>query len=94
MIHAGPRLLRPTVLLVYLQAGQYGSALRAFEDIKAAGMQPNVVTYCSMISGLARSRQQRFVRSAYKLWRELERSGQHLDAAAYRTGKLGSSTLV
>lgn len=55
-------------------------------------MQPNVVTYCSMISGLARSRQQRFVRSAHKLWRELERSGQHLDAAAYRTGKPGSST--
>ncbi len=29
-----------------LQAGKYGSGLRAFQDIQAAGMQPNVVTYC------------------------------------------------
>jgi hypothetical protein len=49
-------------------------------------MQPNVVTYCSIISGLARSRQEGFVKSAHKLWRELQRSGQHLDAAAFRTG--------
>lgn len=29
-----------------LQAGKYGSGLRAFQDIQAAGMLPNVVTYC------------------------------------------------
>lgn len=29
-----------------LQAGKYGSGLRAFQDIQAAGMQPNVVSYC------------------------------------------------
>lgn len=75
-----------------LQAARYGSALRAFDDIRAAGMQPNVVTYCSIISGLARSRQESFVKSAHKLWRELQRSGQHLDAAAYRTGDFCSLT--
>jgi hypothetical protein len=73
--------------LSVLQAARYGNALRAFEDIQATGMQPNVVTYCSIVSGLARSRQEGFVRSAHKLWRELQRSGQHLDAAAYRTGE-------
>lgn len=68
------------------KAGRHGAALRAFQDIKAAGMQPNVVTYCGIISGLAGSRQDGFVRSAHRLWQELQRSGQHLDAAAYRTG--------
>lgn len=74
--------------IVYgLQAGRYGNALRAFDGIKAAGMQPNVVTYCSIISALTRSRHPGFVKTAHRLWKELQRSGQHLDAAAYRTGQ-------
>ncbi len=39
-----------------------------------------------IISGLARSRQPGFVKTARRLWVELRASGQHLDAAAFRTG--------
>ena len=50
-------------------------------------MQPNVVTYCGIIAGLARSRQPGFVKTARGLWSQLRASGQLLDAAAYRTGE-------
>ena len=62
------------------------SALRALRAIQAAGMEPNVVTYCGVISALSRERRQREQQLGYRLWCELHGSSLRLDAAAYRTG--------
>ena len=63
------------------------SALRALRAIQAAGMQPNVVTYCGIIAAFTRRRRQREQQLGYHLWCELQSSALRLDAAAYRTGK-------
>ena len=62
------------------------SALRALRAIQTAGMQPNVVTYCGLISALSRRRRHRERQLGYRLWQELQSSPLQLDAAAYRTG--------
>lgn len=69
------------------QAGEVYSAVRALRALQAAGMQPNVVTYCGLISALSRERRQREQQLGYRLWCELHASSLRLDAAAYRTGK-------
>ena len=63
------------------------SALRALRAIQAAGMQPNVVTYCGIISAFSRLRRHREQQLGYRLWCELDSSSLRLDAAAYRTGE-------
>lgn len=71
-----------------MQAGDLGAAVEVFEDLKSAGLAPNKVTYCALISALGKDRR-RGVRSAqlaYELWTELQGQGEQLDAAAYRTG--------
>jgi len=73
------------------QAGEVYSALRALRAIQAAGMQPNVVTYCGLISALSRERRQREQQLGYRLWCELHDSPLRLDAAAYRTGEQAPS---
>lgn len=62
--------------------------MRVFHDIQGAGMRPNPVTYCALIStlGKQRGRGGQAARLAYDLWRELSDSGLPLDAAAFRTG--------
>lgn len=69
------------------QAGELYNALRVYRAIEAAGMQPNVITCCGLISALGKGRRQAERGQAYRLWLELHASGQCLDAAAYRTGK-------
>lgn len=76
-------------MLCFWQVGDLGAAVEAFEDLKSAGLQPNKVTYCSLISALGKDKR-RGVRSAqlaYELWMELRASGEELDAAAYRIGR-------
>ena len=73
------------------QAGEVYSAMRALRAIQAAGMQPNVVTYCGLISALSRERRQREQQLGYRLWCELHDSSLRLDAAAYRTGEQAPS---
>lgn len=72
-----------------VKAGRLDAALDTFRDMQGAGLPPNVVTFCGLISALGRERRRRGVRyaqTAYELWSELAASGTQLDAAAYRTG--------
>lgn len=77
-----------------MQCGDLGAATEAFSDLKARGVQPNKVTYCTLISALCKDKR-RGVRSAqlaYQLWRELrDMEGEPLDAAAYRIGGWGGA---
>lgn len=71
-----------------LQAGDLDQALDAFRDLQSLGLNPNVVTYCGLISALGKERRRgvRYAQLAHELWRELAASGLQLDSAAYRTG--------
>lgn len=72
-----------------IKAGDLSAAVEAFEDVKKAGMAPNKVTYCSLISALGKDRRKglRSAQLAYEMWRELKAAGgEALDAAAYRIG--------
>lgn len=74
------------VLSSATRARQHNSALVVFQAMKASGLKPNVITYCTIISSLARSKQPALIRTGRRLWSELRTSGLELDAAAYRTG--------
>ena len=69
------------------QAGDLYNALRVYRAIEGAGMQPNVITCCGLISALGKARRPAERAQGCRLWHELHASGQHLDAAAYRTGE-------
>lgn len=74
------------VLTAATRAKEYNSALVVFQAMKAAGWQPNVITYCAIISSLARSKKPAFLRTGRRLWAELRASGLPLDVTAFRTG--------
>jgi hypothetical protein len=86
VLHGQPVCWHGQAVAFELQAGEVYSALQALRAIQAAGMQPNVVTYCGMISALSRRRRHRERQLGYRLWQELQGSPLRLDAAAYRTG--------
>lgn len=73
-----------------LRSQAIGEALEVFQDLKRQGYEPNIITYCGLISSLGKIRR-RGVRGpelAYQLWKELLSSpqGSELDAVAIRTG--------
>lgn len=74
--------------LAAAQGGDSVWAVALLRAMPAAGLRPNAVTTCSLISALCRDRR-RGVRSAQlalDVWQGLRASGEHLDAAAYRAG--------
>ena len=75
-----------------MQVGELYNALRVYRAIEAAGMTPNVITCCGLISALGKARRQAERHQGHRLWLQLRASGQCLDAAAYRTGKLQAET--
>ena len=76
----------------FLQAGEPYTALEVFRQIQQAGLAPNFVTYCGLISALGkvRRRGQPSAELAYQLWQELYQLQEPLDAAAFRTGLLST----
>jgi hypothetical protein len=71
------------------QAGEAQLAVRAFRELQAAGLVPNVVTRAALISGLSRARRRGApcAQQAYELWKELEASGDAAsNACAYAAG--------
>ena len=75
--------------LLCAQAGEPYTALEIFRQIQTAGLLPNFITYCGLISALGkvRRRGQPSAEIAYQLWQELCQLQLPLDAGAYRTGK-------
>jgi len=72
-------------------AGRIGDmrrALEAFQDLKSDGFRPNKLTYCGIISNLAKHRKRglRYTELAYELWQELRQNGETLDVAGYNIG--------
>lgn len=84
------------VCIRLFKAGAYSRAVEVFRDVAAAGLEPNRVTYCQLISGLLKCRRRGSPNSqlAYQLWQELL-SKEGLDGEAYKTGQpLSSAYLV
>ncbi|DBA92143.1 TPA: hypothetical protein ACH3X1_015865 [Trebouxia sp. C0004] len=71
-----------------IKAGEPYTALEIFRQLQAAGLTPNYITYCGLISafGKVRRRGQPSADLAYQLWQELCSLQLPLDAAAFRTG--------
>jgi leucine-rich PPR motif-containing protein len=71
-----------------LRLGDLASAVGVFRDMQRAGVAPNQVTYCQLISALGKQRRrgQRSAQLAHELWQELQASGAPLDGAALRAG--------
>jgi len=72
-------------------AGRIGDmrrALEAFQDLKSDGFRPNKLTYCGIISNLAKHRKRglRYTELAHELWQELRQNGETLDVAGYNIG--------
>ncbi|GMH32589.1 hypothetical protein BSKO_00423 [Bryopsis sp. KO-2023] len=83
-----PYSMYQKLISLALKAESYSTALKLFRGMRGAGYQPNKVTYCTLISGLLKSRRRGspHVQIAYDLWKELEGSSEQLDAAALRVG--------
>ena len=60
-----------------------------FHMMQSAGMQPNLATWCQVISALAGSRRrgQVLAQEAYSLWAELQDSGLVLDSQSFVVGE-------
>ncbi len=71
-----------------MQVGAFDAVVPLLRALQRNGMQPNKVTYCTIISMLGKQRRRgvRALQLAHELWRELLGSGIPLDDAAYRTG--------
>jgi len=84
------------ILTITWQAGEPYTALEIFRQIQAAGLIPNFITYCGLISafGKVRRRGQPSADLAYQLWQELCDLQLPLDAAAFRTGILPSNQFI
>lgn len=83
-------VLASSKLHSFSQAGEPYTALEVFRRIQQAGLVPNFVTYCGLISALGkvRRRGQPSAELAYQLWQELYQLQEPLDAAAFRAGLL------
>lgn len=74
----------------FTQANETYAAYKVFGAFSMSGLEPNMVSYCTLISALCRCRKRGTSsrQLAYELWLELWEGGGRdlLDAAAYRTG--------
>ncbi|KAK9825475.1 hypothetical protein WJX81_008217 [Elliptochloris bilobata] len=71
------------------QAGEPDRAVQAFRGLQRSGLQPNLVTWCGVISALSKQRRRGVPAAAraHELWRELQASGLAArDAAACAIG--------
>lgn len=67
-------------------------ALDIFREMQGRGFQPNITTWCHLISSFNKSKKRGwpFAEAAYRLWQELHTQAgdvvEDLDASAFATG--------
>ncbi|KXS18192.1 hypothetical protein M427DRAFT_223758 [Gonapodya prolifera JEL478] len=87
MYHAGltPNLPAFNALLhAYSLAGDVRSTARTFRLLRAAGVEPDVVSYCCLIRSCVESERDKLP-AAFALYDEMKRRGVHPDLATFTT---------
>ncbi|KAK6156967.1 hypothetical protein DH2020_011215 [Rehmannia glutinosa] len=72
-----------STLYCLIKSGKFDSSLKLFNQMKQAGLVPDIVTYSTLLLGCAKVKDGYF--KAVELVREIKSSGLHMDSVVYGT---------